>query len=244
MRATTLELLCACLLLLSAAGFVPSRAFRRSLSPSMSATVEVAPYDDIIPFLSEHIQVSDQMLFLGTATDLSLQLAKNGYGTGRTGFILVVDSDAERVKVCEQRALDDADLAPLLASGKLKFQIADLSAMPEVCKQSVFDSIVDYRALDSLITTDATGVLRCIDHLQDAVRLGNILVCLSQLDKSTFCSPFDEARFGWVQELDGDPGEISAWYRGVGTGTNVAATKSNFMQLGLNMYVYTNTDNC
>ena len=39
----------------------------------------------------------------------------------------------------------------------------------------------------------------------------------------------------------GDPGEISAWYRGK---TNIAASKSNFLSLGLKMYVYTNTDNC
>ncbi len=46
---------------------------------------------------------------------------------------------------------------------------------------------------------------------------------------------------GWVQELDGDPGELSAWYRGK---SNVAATKSRFGELGLQMFVYTNTDNC
>ena len=48
------------------------------------------------------------------------------------------------------------------------------------------------------------GMLKTIDHLQDAVRLGNILVCLSGEEKDKFCSPF-ENRFGWVQELDGDP---------------------------------------
>jgi hypothetical protein len=88
--------------------------------------------------------------------------------------------------------------------------------------------------------TGKSGVLKCIDHLQDAVRLGNILVCLSRLDKETFCAPFEE-RFGWVNELDGDPGEISAWYRGK---TNIQASKSNFGALGLKMYVFTNTDNC
>ncbi len=46
---------------------------------------------------------------------------------------------------------------------------------------------------------------------------------------------------GWVQELDGDPGEIFKWYRGK---SNLSAKKSNFDQLGLKMYVYTNTDNC
>ncbi len=84
-------------------------------------------------------------------------------------------------------------------------------------------------------------MLKCIDHLQNSLRLGNILVILSKVDKETFCSVFEE-RFGWVQELDGDPGELSAWYRGK---SNIQATKSTkFSELGLKMYVYTNTDNC
>jgi hypothetical protein len=48
---------------------------------------------------------------------------------------------------------------------------------------------------------DESSVLKCIDHLQDAVRLGNILVCLSKLEKNVFCAPF-EKRFGWVQVCD------------------------------------------
>lgn len=60
------------------------------------------------------------------------------------------------------------------------------------------------------------------------------------MPKAKFCAPFEE-RFGWVQELDGDPGEISQWYRGK---TNIEATKSNFKKHNLFMYVYTNTDNC
>ena len=72
------------------------------------------------------------------------------------------------------------------------------------------------------------------------MRLGNILVSLSTSSKEDFCGVFEE-RFGWVQELDGDPGEISAWYRGK---TNIAAVTSNFKELGLFMYVYTNVDNC
>ena len=36
-------------------------------------------------------------------------------------------------------------------------------------------------------------------------------------------------------------GEISAWYRGK---SNIAASKSNFQQLGLKMFVFTNADNC
>jgi len=100
---------------------------------------------------------------------------------------------------------------------------------------------VDYGGLDELIGSgDKKGALKAIDHLQDAVRLGNILVCLSKFSKEKFCLPFEE-RWGWVQELDGDPGEISAWYRGK---TNIEASKSRFGELGLKMYVYTNTDNC
>jgi hypothetical protein len=73
-----------------------------------------------------------------------------------------------------------------------------------------------------------------------SVRLGNILVCLSKLEKESYSAVFEQ-RFGWVQELDGDPGEISAWYRGK---TNIQASTSNFKKHGLNMFVYTNTDNC
>ena len=36
-------------------------------------------------------------------------------------------------------------------------------------------------------------------------------------------------------------GEISAWYRGK---SNIAASKSNFQELGLKMFVFTNADNC
>jgi hypothetical protein len=204
-------------------------------------TVEIAGYDIIVPFLSEHVQPSDQILFVGAKTDLSVQLCAQGYGTVNTAFMTVIDSDA--AKLAELRALAESnpETSKHLASGKLTFQQIDLTAMPDVCKQSTFDAVIDYGGLDSLVSCgDDAGALRCIDHLQDAVRLGNILVCLSTLEKEVFCAPFDQ-RWGWVQELDGDPGEISAWYRGK---TNIAASKSDFSQLGLKMYVYTNTDNC
>jgi hypothetical protein len=77
--------------------------------------------------------------------------------------------------------------------------------MPAVCKQSTFDAVIDYGAIDSILhfsDGDNAKALKCIDHLQNAVRLGNILVCLSKLEKEVFCKPFNE-RFGWVQELDG-----------------------------------------
>lgn len=175
---------------------------------------------------------------------MPLQLARAGYGTKKTGFLTVIDRDLKSIEKLELAAQNDAELAPLMASGKLRFQCADYTKMPEICKQSIYDSIVDYKGLDSLLTgaqaVDTKDIIRCIDQLQDAVRLGNILVCLSALNKDTFCKPFEQ-RFGWVQELDGEPGEISAWYRGK---SNIPATTSRFKQLGLYMYVYTNTDNC
>ena len=205
------------------------------------ASVETAPFDDIIPFLSEHIQQSDMILFVGASTDLSLQLVKSGYGTKNTGYIKVIDSDEECLQELQLKASADPEIKKWVDKGNLSFKLVDFTNMPDDCQQSTVDAIVDYGGLDSLHSKSTEeGVLKCIDHLQDAVRLGNILVCLSKLEKAKFCSPFEE-RFGWVQELDGDPGEISAWYRGK---TNIQATKSNFEKLGLKMYVYTNTDNC
>jgi len=223
--------------------FTPGLQNPRGLQSVVHASVETCPYDDIIPFLSEHINPSDQLLFVGAKTDLSLQLVKKGgYGTKMTGFMLVVDQDAEALEALKSQAAADPDLEQFFQNNKLRFQVADLTSMPEVCKQSTVDAIVDYGGLDSVLNgpSGKEGMLRCIDELQNAVRLGNILVCLSKLEKEVFCGPFEE-RFGWVQELDGDPGEISAWYRGK---TNIQATKSNFKKHGLKMFVYTNVDNC
>lgn len=41
------------------------------------------PYEDVLPFLKEHVQPSDQMLVLGCGTELPLQLSRDGYGTRR-----------------------------------------------------------------------------------------------------------------------------------------------------------------
>lgn len=205
--------------------------------------IESAPYDDIIPFLSEHIQPSDQLLFVGAKSDLAIQLSKNGYGSKKTGFLVVVDPDQNRLDECKAIAKSIPEVAEHLNNNKLSFVKADYHSMSSVCKQSSFDAIVDFGGIDSILSVGSSSeeiALQCIDHLQNAVRLGNILVCLSKLDKEVFCSPF-EKRFGWVQELDGDPGEISAWYRGK---TNIQATKSKFKELGLKMFVYTNVDNC
>lgn len=214
---------------------IKSRSFQ-------TRVVKEAPVDYIMPFLSEHIQPSDQLLFVGASTDMVVKLSSLGYGTHKTGRILCVDMNEENIKECSRIAATNPITAQHMTDGKLQFQVADLSNMPQICKQSTFDAIVDYGGIDSLHREGKgrDAILQCIDHLQNAVRLGNILVCLSELERQEFCSPFDE-RFGWVNELDGDPGAISAWYRGK---TNIEATKSEFQRLGLKMYVYTNTDNC
>ena len=177
-----------------------------STSKLLANLIAHAPYNDIIPFLSEHINPSDMILFVGARTDLSLQLVKNGFGVEKTGFIQVVESNQEVLTALEQMARADPDISALCGT-RLRFICSDLTNMPLVCKQSTVDAIVDYGGIDELHTakTGKEGLLRCIDHLQDAVRLGNILICLSHLEKENFCSPFEE-RFGWVQELDGDPG--------------------------------------
>lgn len=178
-------------------------AFRGSTF-SLHGAVKTAPAEDILPYLEEHVQPSDQMLFLGASTDLSIQMVKKGFGTKKTGFMIVVDSNEDFISECKAMAERDPDIAIHLQSGKLKFETVDLTSMKHICKQSAFDSIVDYGALDSLLLNDTSdaGMLKCIDSLQNAVRLGNILVCISQLENEVFCKPF-EKRFGWVQELDG-----------------------------------------
>ena len=210
-----------------------------------AAAVKSAPFNDIIPFLSEHVQLTDQLLFVGAGTDMSLQLLRAGYGGAKDsspGRMTIIDSDVAAIKELNEMAMQDPLIKARMEMGRVSIEAVDLTNMPDVCIQSAYDSVVDYGALDSLLAgpSGKAAFLKCVDHLQDAVRLGNILVCLSTLDKQAFCAPFEE-RFGWVQELDGDPGEISAWYRGK---TNIAATKSNFSKYGLKMYVYTNTDNC
>lgn len=156
-----------------------------------------APFDDIIPFLSEHIQKADQMLFVGASTDMALQLASAGYGKEKTGFLTVVDSVEENIEYLKKMAKENDDLSGMIDEGRLNFIVSDLANLSEVCKQSIFDSIVDYGWLDSILLGPGGkgDMLVAIDHLQNAVRLGNILVCLSSLEKETFCAPF-EGRFG------------------------------------------------
>lgn len=49
------------------------------------AQIEPFPYQDVLPFLAEHVQPSDQMLVLGCGTELPLQLSRDGYGTRQEG---------------------------------------------------------------------------------------------------------------------------------------------------------------
>lgn len=49
-------------------------------------------------------------------------------------------------------------------------------------------------------------------------------------------------QFGWMQELDGDPGAISQWYRT--KKVNLKDVANNFRDLGISFFVYTNVDNC
>ena len=85
---------------------------------------------------------------------------------------------------------NDPTTAAHLTSGKLKFRAVNLTSMPDVCRESTFDVVIDYGGLHGLLLTEdggsGQGVLKCIDHLQDAVRLGNILVCLSSLEKVSY----------------------------------------------------------
>lgn len=237
--------ICACavlfILISYVSSFFKSAARLHAKEFRLRSTIGTSHFEDVIPFISEHIQTADQLLIVGASSDISLQMARAGYGQQNTGFMLVIDENKEQIEKLQDEATKDDKLSPLLTTGKLKFAVTKLSKMSDICKQSVFDSILDFGGIDSVISSQGKeSAIECIDHLQNAVRLGNVLVCISKLDRDTFCAPFDE-RFGWVQELDGDPGEISAWYRGK---TNIEATKSNFQALGLKMFVYTNTDNC
>ncbi|CAM9580830.1 unnamed protein product [Chrysoparadoxa australica] len=200
------------------------------------------PYESVIPFLAEHVQPSDQVLILGATTDLAEQLSRNGYGTrDERSFLWVVDDNEEAITSARASAEADATCAKHLQEGNLRFQLVpDLTELQ--ADQSCVDSVIDAGALDNLLLNrgvDAAG--KCIDAAHIAVRLGNPMVCISYLeDKSVFMAPFD-ARFGWMQELDGDPGAVTMWYRGK---VNIKDVASDFQKLGIKFFVYTNVDNC
>ena len=61
------------------------RTIARSLQASTTtltpnSLVQDAPIDIIIPYLSEHIQLSDQLLFVGASTNMAVKLCLLGYG--------------------------------------------------------------------------------------------------------------------------------------------------------------------
>jgi hypothetical protein len=142
---------------------------------------------------------------------------------------------------CKKEAESDPAVKELMLKGKVKFEHVNYAKMGDVCKQSCVDAIVDCGGIDSVLLKGSSEEAKeCVQQLQNAVRLGNVLVSISKLENEQFKVPF-ESGYGWVQELDGDPGELSAWYRGK---SNIQASASNFNDLGLKMFVFTNADNC
>lgn len=234
-----------------AKGFVqlPTSTYVRQQTRATAVYEVVAgsfPYDILLPFLEEHIQPSDQVLMLGAGTDLPIKLSADGYGTRDTrSFIRVIDSDEELLAAARKMAEADPVCAKNMAKGQLVFEhVQDMTAIGEDClEQSSIDVVLDNGALDRLLLSggeEAAGGL--IDAAHRAVRLGNPMVCLSTLpDNDLFCAPFS-ARFGWVQELNGDPGAVSMWFRE--QKVNIKDKANEFGKLGLRFYVYTNVDNC
>ncbi|CAM9777148.1 unnamed protein product [Ectocarpus sp. 4 AP-2014] len=222
-------------------------AGRRSSSSvtRMAATAEIGsfPYQDVLPFLKEHVQPSDQMLLLGCGTELPLQLSRGGYGTrdGRS-FMRCIDSDPDLIAAMKTAAEADPVCSKNMAAGKLIFETLDVTGgMPEL-KQSSADCVVDAGLLDKLITTEGLDAAKaCSDAAHRAVRLGNPLVALSMINKDDFAQIFD-GNWGWMQELDGDPGAVSQWYRD--KKVNLKDVGNNFVELGISFFVYTNVDNC
>jgi hypothetical protein len=119
--------------------------------------------------------------------------------------LTIIDENQDKLDELKNMCEKNPEISSHMNNNRIKFIRCDYDDMSSVCKQSTFDAIIDYGAIDSILHLsdgDNTKALKCIDHLQNAVRLGNILVCLSKLEKEVFCKPFNE-RFGWVQELDG-----------------------------------------
>lgn len=187
-------------------------ALRSSLRPSLRRSrlfLEKAPYDDVIPFVSEHINYSDQILFLGCKTDFALQLIRNEYGMRKTGFMLIIDSDEKALQQCQLAAQEDPIILDYMNRGKVQFQLVDYPNMSELCKQSFIDSIVDYGGMDSVLNKGSMeDAAKCAQHLQNALRLGNVYVAISKFKNDVFKVPFEQG-YGWVQELDGDPGTVN-----------------------------------
>ena len=202
-----LHLFILAILLADASAWLPSlRPSRSSVTYLSRLYLEKSPYEDIIPFVSEHINYSDQILFLGCKTDFCLQMIRQEYGMRKTGYMLIIDSDEEALQECQQAAKEDPVILDYMNKGRVKFQLADYPNMSDICKQSFIDSVVDYGGMDSvLINNSEEDAAKVAQHLQNALRLGNVYVAISRLENDVFKVPFERG-FGWVQELDGDPG--------------------------------------
>ena len=120
--------------------------------------------------------------------------------------MLIIDSDKTALLECEQAAKEDPVILDYINKGRVKFQLADYPNMSDICKQSFIDSVVDYGGMDSVLKNyPEDDAVKVAQHLQNALRLGNVYVAISRLENEVFKVPFEKG-FGWVQELDGDPG--------------------------------------
>jgi len=224
-----------------------SHSLKRLSSQSLTMKVDVYPYEELLPFLSEHIQPSDQLLVLG-ANDLTISLSRDGYGCRdiSRSFLLCVDPDPEKVESMMQAAKADPICKENLEKGFLKIECHDFSDIKSL-DQSTIDSILDAGGLDDLYEKLGEDLVSAaIDQCHKVVRLGNPMVSISQLEPSVYCGFFD-LKFGWMQELDGDPEAVSQWFRGkvnIFSGLKKNKGRTAMDSLGLNFYVYTNTDNC
>lgn len=178
----------------------PTVVHSTNTNSDITSTIAASFFQDVIPFVSEHVQKSDQLLIIGGKTDFALQMAADGYGMSKLGFITVIDPSAEAIQQLQQQALSRPDIASQVGH-RLKFAVANLDDLGSICRQSSFDAVVDYGGLDELVRTGRRdSFLKCIDYIQQSLRLGNLLLCLSKYDKETFCPPFEE-RFGMNYQL-------------------------------------------
>lgn len=177
--------------------FVTGWTYKLQSTATAQSSLPKVDYGEISNYLSEHIQRTDQMCLLGAQDDLALRLALDGYCQKKTGYLLVVSDNQQHIDAHLAIAQSDPTLSSLLSNQKLRYKHVDSYAkLGSVCKQSVFDSIVDNQALDRLLeAADVPAAMESIDHMQNSLRIGNILVCLSKKPKEVFCAPFEQ-RFG------------------------------------------------
>jgi hypothetical protein len=158
-------------------------------------SIEKIPFDAIETYLAEHLQKTDQMLVLGARNDLFIRLAKQGYGRKKTGYLLVVDESQEYMQTCLRIVSKDGELQQMVKNKQLQFQhVSTLQELQKICKQSVFDSILDNQALDRLLQQEQGQkiMLQSVEHLQNSLRVGNVFVGLSKISKDIYCSAFQQ----------------------------------------------------